>query len=98
MDFFHGLDNGKSTDFKVNCLNSLQVKPIDPPKGLNEMFTLVNNWHKPKALSGGGYSRTYAMKADKVKMKDQNNRNKNTKQEAEKEKAKKQSGRKRAKG
>jgi hypothetical protein len=30
------------------------------------MFTLANNLLKPKALQRGGYSSTYAMKADKV--------------------------------
>ncbi len=64
--FFHGLDNGRYTDFKVNYLNSLQVKAINPPKGLNEVFTLANNWLKPKLLSGGGYGSNFATRADRV--------------------------------
>lgn len=53
MDFFHGLDKGRFADFKVNFLNGLQVKSItEPPKDLNAMFMLVNNWLKPKVLTG----------------------------------------------
>jgi hypothetical protein len=70
MDFFHGLDNGRCTDFKVNYLNNLKVKAIEQPKSLNEMFTLVNNWLKPKLQLGGGYGSTFATKVDKVDKKD----------------------------
>lgn len=63
MDFFHGLDNGRQPNFKVNYLNSLQVKFIDPPESLNEMFTLANNWLKLKSLSGGGYGSTYTIRS-----------------------------------
>jgi hypothetical protein len=55
------------------------------------MFTLANNWLKPKALPLGGCSSTYTTRADKVKKKDQNNRHKDEKQEVENEEAKKQS-------
>jgi hypothetical protein len=53
MDFFHGLDNGRNADFKVQYLNGLQVKSIQAPKELNKVFALANNWLKPKALAGG---------------------------------------------
>ena len=66
MDFFHGLDNGRYADFKVQYLNGLQVKSIKAPKDLNEIFTLANNWLKPKSLPGGGYASTYATRVDKV--------------------------------
>lgn len=72
MDFFHGLDNGRYADFKVDYLNGLQVKSIEPPTDLNEMFTLANGWLKPKALSGGGHASTYATRVDKVSKRDRN--------------------------
>jgi hypothetical protein len=40
------------------------------------MFTMANNWLKPKVLAGGGYSITYAMKVDKVEKRDRNENNK----------------------
>jgi hypothetical protein len=69
MDFFHGLDNGRYADFKVQYLNGLKVKSIKAPKDLNEIFTLANNWLKPKLLPGGGYASTYATRVDKVEKK-----------------------------
>jgi hypothetical protein len=44
MNFFHGLDNPHYVDFKVNYLNGQQVKSINLPVELNEMFTLGNSW------------------------------------------------------
>jgi hypothetical protein len=44
MDFFHGLDNGRYADFKVQYLNSLQVTSIVAPTELNTIFDLANNW------------------------------------------------------
>ncbi len=80
MDFFHGIDNGRYTNFKVNYINSLQVKAIEPPMNLNEMFALANSWLKEKLLSGGGYGSTFATKADKVNKKDQNGKGSSSKQ------------------
>ncbi len=64
----------------MNYLNSLQVKAIEPPKSLNEMFTLTNNWLKLKLLSGGEYGSTFATKADKVSKKDQNGKESSSRQ------------------
>jgi hypothetical protein len=69
MDFFHGLDNGRYAEFKVQYLNGLQVGSIAAPKDLNTIFTLANNWLKPKALAGGGYASTYATRVDHVEKK-----------------------------
>jgi hypothetical protein len=66
MDFFDGLDNGRYANFKVQYLNSLQIKTITAPTDLNTVFNLANNWLKLKALPGGGYANTYATKVDKV--------------------------------
>jgi hypothetical protein len=38
----------------------------DPPKDLNAMFTLANNWLKPKVLTGRGHGSTYATMLDTV--------------------------------
>jgi hypothetical protein len=51
MDFFHGLDNGRYAEFKVQYLNGLQVSSIAAPRDLNTIFTLANNWLKPKAAT-----------------------------------------------
>jgi hypothetical protein len=69
MDFFHGLDNGRYADFKVQYLNGLQFKSSKVPKDLDKIFTLANNWLKPKSLPGGGYASTYATRVDKVEKK-----------------------------
>jgi hypothetical protein len=69
MDFFHGLDNGWYAEFKVQYLNGLQVGSIVAPKDINTIFTLANNWLKPKTLSGGGYASTYAARVDQVEKK-----------------------------
>jgi hypothetical protein len=53
MDFFDGVDKGRYADFKVQYLNSLQIKMITAPTDLNTLFNLANNWLKPKALPGG---------------------------------------------
>jgi hypothetical protein len=69
MDFFHGLDNGRYTNFKVQYLKGLQVKSITVTKDLNKIFMLANNWLKPKSLPGGGYASIYATRVDKVEKK-----------------------------
>jgi hypothetical protein len=81
MDFFHGLDNGRYADFKVQYLNGLQVKSIAAPTELNTIFDLANNWLKPKALTGGGYASTYATKADFVEKKKGGEKNANKKEQ-----------------
>ena len=50
-------------------MNGLQVGSIAAPKDLNTIFTLANNWLKPKALAGGGYASTYATRVDNVRKK-----------------------------
>jgi hypothetical protein len=81
MDFFHGLDNGRYADFKVQYLNGLQVKSIAAPTELNTIFDLANNWLKPRALTGGGYASTYATKVDFVEKKKGGEKNANKKEQ-----------------
>jgi hypothetical protein len=38
MDFFSKLDNARCADFKMNYINGLQMKSIDPTVHLNVMF------------------------------------------------------------
>jgi hypothetical protein len=45
-------------------LNGLQVKSIKALTELSAVFNLANNWIKPKALAGGGYVSTHAMKVN----------------------------------
>jgi hypothetical protein len=43
------------------------------------MFTLANNWLKPKVLTRGGYGSTYATRLDRIekkKVEDKKGRNK----------------------
>jgi hypothetical protein len=87
MDFFHGLDNGRHADFKVQYLDRLQVKSIKAPQELNTVFNLHNNWLKPKALPGGCYASKYPTWADHVekkkgdrKTKGKNDKNQNKEQ------------------
>jgi hypothetical protein len=87
MDFFHGLDNGRYAELKVQYLNGLQVGSIMAPRDLNTIFTLANNWLNLEALAGGGYASTYATRADNVEKKKEDGK-KDTKL---KEKDKKQS-------
>ncbi len=63
MDFFRGLDNVQYSTFKTDYINGLTSKAIDPPKDLNEIYLLVNQWLKLKA-AGTGYASTFAMTLD----------------------------------
>jgi hypothetical protein len=46
MNFFSKLDNARYAEFKTTYLNNLQLKTCNPPKDLNEMFTLANTYLK----------------------------------------------------
>jgi hypothetical protein len=49
------------------------------PTELNTIFNVANKWLKPKALVGGGYVSTYAMKADHIEnRKEESKKGKNT--------------------
>jgi hypothetical protein len=63
MDFFRGLDNARYSTFKTDYINGLTSKAIDPPKDLNEIYLLANQWLKPKA-AGSGYASTFATTLD----------------------------------
>jgi hypothetical protein len=67
MDFFSKLDNSRYADFKTTYINGLQMKPINPPADLNEIFTLANTYLKPKVVTGsGGFGSTFATTAGTV--------------------------------
>jgi hypothetical protein len=63
MDFFRGLDNVRYSTFKTDYINGLTSKAMDPPKDLNEIYLLANQWLKPKA-AGTGYASTFATMLD----------------------------------
>jgi hypothetical protein len=65
MDFFHGLDNAWYSMFKMDCINGLTSKAIDPPKDLNEIYLLANKWLKPKA-AGSRYASIFTMMLDNL--------------------------------
>lgn len=78
------------TDFKATRLNGLQVKSINHPESLNEMFTLANSWMKPEALLGGGCGSTYKTRATRSKRKKGKRKSRPSKREGETEETKKQ--------
>jgi len=47
MDFFRSLDNARYGDFKIDTMNNLTSKAIEPPENLNAMYLLANQWLKP---------------------------------------------------
>jgi hypothetical protein len=53
LDLFRGLDNMQYITFKTDYINGLISKAIDPPKELNEVYLLANQWLKPKAAGSG---------------------------------------------
>ncbi len=65
MDFFWGLDNVRYTTFKTDYLNGLTSKAIDPPKDLNEIYLLANQWLKPKATTSS-FASTFSTTLDRV--------------------------------
>jgi hypothetical protein len=70
MDFFSKLDNGRYAEFKTTFINGLQMKSVQPPKDLNEIFTLANTYLKPKVVTGtGGIGSTFATIADTIEKK-----------------------------
>jgi hypothetical protein len=46
-------------------LNGLTVKSITPPKYLNSVYNMANQWVKPKA-AGGGTASTFALTIDQI--------------------------------
>lgn len=51
-------------------INGWQMKSVQPPKDLNEIFTLVNMHLKPKfAMGSGGMGSTFATTADTIERK-----------------------------
>jgi hypothetical protein len=70
MDFFSKLDNGQYEEFKTTIINCLQMKSVQPPKDLNEIFTLANTYLKPKVVTGTGrMGSTFATTADNIEKK-----------------------------
>ncbi len=65
MDFFRGLDNARYATFKMDYINGLTSKAIDPPKDLNEIYLLANQWLKPKVTTSS-FASTFSMTLDRV--------------------------------
>jgi hypothetical protein len=51
MGFFQGLDDACYSMFKTDYINGLTSKAINPPKDLNKIYLLANQWLKPKLLA-----------------------------------------------
>jgi hypothetical protein len=51
MDFFHGLDQAKYGEFKLNVQYRLAMKLMKPPQRVNKMYQLAEVWVKPNARS-----------------------------------------------
>jgi hypothetical protein len=51
MIFFWGLDYAHYATFKRDYINGLTLKAINPPKDLNEIYLLANQWLKPKVTT-----------------------------------------------
>jgi hypothetical protein len=66
MDFFSKLDNGRYAEFKTTYLNNLQMKAVDLPENLNEIYLLASTHLKPKVALGGGIGSTFATMSDTV--------------------------------
>jgi hypothetical protein len=66
MDFFRGLDNTQSAEFKTVILNGLTSKLLTAPKNWNEMFQLANQWVKPVTRSNeAGHASTFIANLDR---------------------------------
>jgi hypothetical protein len=65
MDFFRGLDNARYATFKTDYINGLTSKAVDPPKDLNEIYLLANQWLKPKATTSS-FASTFSTTLDRV--------------------------------
>jgi hypothetical protein len=63
---FTKLNNTRYEEFKTTYINNLQMKACDPPKDLNEVFTLAKTYLKPKIALGNGLGSTFAITADYV--------------------------------
>jgi hypothetical protein len=66
-------------------------KAINPPKDLNEIYLLSNQWLKPKA-TGTGYASTFAMTLDKIDEGNRCGKGKGKQQQGEKKTEDKQRG------
>ncbi len=91
MDFFRGLDNARYSTFKTDYINGLTSKAINPPKDLNEIYLLANQWLKPKA-TGTGYASTFATTLDKIDEGNRHGKGKGKHQQGEKRTEDKQRG------
>jgi hypothetical protein len=91
MDFFRGLDNARYSTFKTDYINGLLSKAINPPKDLNEIYLLANQWLKPKA-TGTGYASTFATTLDKIDEGNRRGKGKGKQQQGEKKTEDKQRG------
>jgi len=65
MGFFRGLDNVRYATFKIDYINGLTSKAIDPPKDLNKIYLLANQWLKPKATTSS-FASTFSTTLDRV--------------------------------
>ncbi len=83
MDFFRGLDNTRYATFKTDYINGLTSKAIDPPKDLNKIYLLANQWLKPKATTSS-FASTFSTTLDRVDEGDGRGRRKGKKQQGEK--------------
>jgi hypothetical protein len=48
MDFFHGLDDIKYSEFKQKMKNGRALKSMQPPKMINEIYRLAGVWANPR--------------------------------------------------
>jgi hypothetical protein len=65
MDLFWGLDNTCYATFKTDYISGLTSKAIDPPKDLNEIYLLANQWLEPKVTTSS-FASTFSMTLDRV--------------------------------
>ncbi len=91
MDFFRGLDNAWYSTFKTDYINGLTSKAINPPKDLNKIYLLANQWLKTKA-TGTGYASTFATTLDKIDEGNRCGKGKGKQQQGEKKTEDKQWG------
>jgi hypothetical protein len=91
MDFFRGLDNARYSTFKMDYINGLMSKAINPPQDLNKINLLANQWLKPKA-TGTGYASTFTTTLDKMDEGNKRGKGKGKQQQREKTTEDKQRG------
>jgi len=65
MDFFRSLDNARYGDFKIDTMNNMTSKAMEPPENLNAMYLLANQWLKPNTKPyPTGFATTFATTLD----------------------------------